>query len=134
MTDEPHAAPNPSTSIPIIDRATFAFLADCPLDRVTGNPHFGCDVDQLVERETTIGRIINKIVEARGDVDDVSHFVTREPPLLPLCIHTAKCTGPGRSVFREVDVDSVEVGQLNRAIPGPQMGRLFLVARNAGPG
>jgi hypothetical protein len=134
MPDEPHAAPNPSTSRPIIDSATFAFLTNRPLDRITRNAYFGGDVDQLVERETTIGGIINKIVEARGDVDDVSHFVSREPPLLLLRIHVGKCTRLGRSVLREIDVDNVEVGQLNGAIPGPQMGRSFLVAGNAGPG
>jgi len=66
----------------------------------------------LVEREAAIGRIINKVVETRGDVDDVSHFVTREPSLLLLRIHERKSTRPGRSVFREVDVDNIEVGEL----------------------
>jgi hypothetical protein len=57
-------------------------------------------MNQLVERQATIGRIINKVVEARRDVDDVSHFVTREPPLLLLGVHAGKSTRPGRSVFR----------------------------------
>ena len=63
--------------------------------------------------------VIDKIIESRGDVDDVSHFVTWEPPLLLLRIHGAKCTRSARSVVRQIDVYSIEVGQLNRAISGP---------------
>lgn len=133
MTDEPHPSPNPLACLAIVNRTSSSFFANGPLDRLTRDTDFRRDVDQLIECKATIGGGINKIVEARRDIDDVSHFVTWEPPLL-LLVHERKCTRPGRSLVRQVNVDDVEVGQLNRAISGPQVGRSFLIARDAGSG
>ena len=134
MADESHATSNSFSRVAIVDRAALAFFAYGLLDGIAGDTDFCRHVDQLIEGEAAISRIIHKVVEARGDVDDVSHFVAREPPLLPLSIHGGECTGAGRSVFRQIDIDNIGVGQRNGAIPSPQMGRLLLVARNAGSG
>ena len=82
---------------------------------------------QLIEREAAIGRVFDKTVEARGNINDVPDFIPWEPSLLLLRIHNQECTWAGRSVLRQVDVDDVETGQPNRAVPITQVGRLSLV-------
>ena len=132
MTHESHASPNALAGLLLVDSPLLALNTDRLLDGATRDADLVGTEHELFEREAAVGRVLDEIVETRSDIDDIPDFVAREPSLLLLRIHERKSTGSGRSVLRQVDIDDLEVGQPNRTVPIAEVGRLLLVARDAG--
>jgi len=118
---ETHAATHSLAQLLLVDRTLPSFFTHGSFDGHAGDTDFLGNVYQLVKRESVIGRIVDKMVQARGEVDDFSHFIARESPALLLRIHKRKSKVPRRSVFRQIDVDHVEVDQVDGAIPGAKV-------------
>jgi len=118
---ETHAATHSLAQLLLVDRTLPSFLTHGSLDGCAGDTDFLGNEHQLVKRESAIGRIVDKMVQARGEVDDFSHFIAWESPLLLLRIHKRKSTVPRRSLFRQIDVDHVEFDQVDGAIPGAKV-------------
>ncbi len=132
MAHEPHPASNTLPRFLLVDQAAFALSTHRLFNGTSRDTDLFGNVHELLKREAVVGRVFNKVIEARGDVDDVPDFVTRESSLLLLRIHDAKCTRIGRSVSRQVDIDDIELGQSQGTVPIAEMGRLLLIAGNAG--
>ncbi len=92
MANESHSPANSFASISLIRGATLPLLGNGSFNGLTGDADFVGDVSELLERKPLIGRILNQIIEARGQIDDLPHLVARESPLLALYVHGGKCT------------------------------------------
>ena len=132
MSQEPHPASNALPRFLLVDQAAFALGTHRPFNGTSRDADLFSNVHELLKREATVGRVCNKVVEARGDVDDVTDFVARESSLVLPRIHNTKCTGANRSVSRQVDVDHIEVGQFNGTIPIAKVSGLLLESGDAG--
>jgi len=132
MAHEPHPTSNALPRFLLVDHSAFALSTHRPFNGTSRDADLFGNMHELLKREPTVGRVFDKVVEARGDVDDVPDFVTRESSPLLLRIHDAKCTRIGRSVSRQVDVDDIEPGQSEGTVPIAEMGRLLLIAGDAG--
>ena len=132
MAHEPHPPPNTFPGLLLVDRPTLALHLYRLFNGTTRDADLVGNMHELFECEATIGRILNEVVEARSDIDDVPNFVTREPSLLSLRIHGVKSTWSGRSVSRQIDIDHIEIGQSYRTVPFAEMGRLLLIPGHAG--
>jgi hypothetical protein len=117
MADEPHPPPHPLPGIPLVGRTTSLLVRNGTLNGLTGDADLVGDVNELFQRKSSIGRIGDQIIEARREIDDLSHLVAREPLLLTLNIHDGKSTGRERSVFGQIDTEPARITQHNGAIP-----------------
>ncbi len=132
MAHEPHPASNTLPGFLLVDHTALALGTHRLFNGTARDTDLLGDMHQLLEREAAVGRIFDEVVEPRGNIDDVPDFVARESSLLVLRIHESKCTGTGRSVSRQVDIDHIGVGQFKGAVPIAEVSRLLLVSRDAG--
>ena len=132
MAHEPHPTSNALPRFLLVDQAAFALSTHRLFNGTSRDTDLFGNVHELLKREAVVGRVFNKVIEARGDVDDVTDFVARESSLVLPRIHEIKCTGANRSVSRQVDVDHIEVGQFKGTIPIAEVSGLLLESGDAG--
>jgi hypothetical protein len=127
MANESHSPADSFANISLVGRATLPLLGNGLFNGLTGDADLIGDVDELLQCKALIGRILDQIIEARCQIDDLPHLVAREPPLLALHVHDSKCTGRERSVSGQVYTKTVRADEHNGAIPITQMRRPSLV-------
>jgi hypothetical protein len=59
---------------------------------MAGDADFFCDVDELRKRQPEVGRVVGEIVEACGNVDEVTDLVAGKALLLLLSVHSNEST------------------------------------------
>jgi hypothetical protein len=133
MANEPHSPANSSAGVSFVGGAAFPFSGNGLFNSLTGDTDLAGDVNELLQGKALIGRILDQIIEARSQIDDLSHLVAREPPLLALHVHDRKCTGRERSVPGQIDTNIVRADEHNGTVPITQMRRPSLVPGDTRP-